>query len=75
MKSPTPTFSIQKWVSHQLVYARSATLIQASNPKGNRHSTQMLSTEIQHHPNHSLQADRDPRERGPRPLNSSRYKQ
>jgi hypothetical protein len=24
-------------------------------------------------PNHPFQADRDPRERGPRPLNSSRY--
>jgi hypothetical protein len=28
--------------------------------------------EMQHHPNHSFQADRDPREHGPGPLNSSR---
>ena len=28
--------------------------------------------EVRHHPNPSFQADRDPRERGSRPLNSKR---
>jgi len=33
-----------------------------------------LKFEVRHDPNHSFQADHDPRERGPRPLNSNRWR-